>query len=343
MNFKKIKKTYIIAEIGVNHNGSLNLAKKLIYLAKKAGADAVKFQTFKAINLADKNTKKTIYQKKNTRNSKENHYEMLSKLELSNYDFVILKKFAKKNKIDFISTPYDIESAKFLNKLGLKILKVASADLVDVTLNKYLANTNCAIIISLGMASLDEIKRSLEIYGNKKNSKLCLLHCVSNYPCSDSSINLLFLKSLENMGYTYGFSDHSLSDLPSIMTVALGGKVIEKHFTINKNMRGPDHKSSLNFKEFKKFVLNLRKAEKILGKNIKFCQKEETNMKKVSRKSIFTKLDIKKNNKFLEKNIQFKRPGTGLIPLDYLNKIIGKKAKKDLKKNQMLKIRDVRW
>ncbi len=337
MNFKKLKRTYIIAEIGVNHNGSLNLAKKLILNAKKAGADAVKFQTFKTENLAHPKTEKTIYQKKNTSDKKENHFQMLQKLELDFSKFVTLKKFSKKLNIGFISTPYDVESAKFLKKIGLKIIKVSSADLVDVSLNKFISSTDCSVILSLGMANMKEINKTLKLYKNKNKNKIALLHCVSNYPCKLSSINLSFLKQLKKMKYTYGFSDHSLSNLPAVMTIAMGGKIIEKHFTLNKKMTGPDHRTSLDFEELKKFINDLRESELILGKNIKICQKEEINMKNISRKSIIAKHQINKGEKFNYKNLGFKRPGKGLSPLDYFDKIIGKRAKFSIRKEAIIK------
>lgn len=338
MNFKKLNKTYIIAEIGVNHNGDIKLAKRLIAKAKEAGADAVKFQTFKASTLALENTKKTRYQKINTKKPDENHFDMLKKLELKFSDFVKLKKFSKIKKIDFISTPYDIESAKFLLKIGVKVIKVSSADLVDIAMNRYLSKKKCSVILSLGMANLDEIKELLHIYKNKNKNNIALLHCISNYPCSLKSINLNFLKTLKKTRLVFGFSDHSISDLPSVMTIALGGKIVEKHITLNKNMKGPDHKSSLNIIELKKFINNLRNAELILGKNVKICQKEERDMKRISRKSILSKKDILKGEVFTNNNITFKRPGSGLSPLQYLDKILGKKAKTLIKKDTQIKI-----
>ena len=338
MNFKKLKKTYIIAEIGVNHNGNIKLAKKLIVKAKEAGADAVKFQTFKASNLALKNTKKTKYQKINTKKLKENHFDMLKKLELKFSDYIELKRFSKTKRIDFISTPYDVESAKFLLKIGVKVIKVSSADLVDLSMNRFLSKKKCSVILSLGMADLNEIKKLLIVYKNKNKNEVALLQCVSNYPCSLKSINLNFLKTLKNTKFSFGFSDHSASNLPSIMTIALGGKIIEKHITLSKKMKGPDHKSSLDISEFKKFVSDLRNAEIILGKNVKICQNEEKDMKKISRKSILSKIDIYKGDVFSTKNITFKRPGGGLSPLEYLDKVLGKKAKIFIKKDAQIKI-----
>ncbi len=339
MNFKNLKKIYIIAEIGVNHNGNLKLAKKLILNAKKAGANAVKFQTFKAEQLALPDTKKTQYQKKNTDNSGENHFQMLKKLELSFRDFKILKKFSDSNKIDFISTPYDIKSAAFLKKIKLKIFKVASADLVDIELNKYLAKNVPSVILSLGMANKDEINKILKIYRKKNKKNIALLNCVSNYPCKLKSMNLNYFYSLKKKGYVYGLSDHTKSNIASIVTASLGGMVIEKHFTLNKNLKGPDHRSSLNYKEFKQFTSDIRRAEIVLGKNIKICQLEEENMKLISRKSIVTSKYIKKGEMFSRNNICLKRPGTGLNPLYYYDKVLTKKSKSFLDKDTIVKIK----
>ena len=323
MNFSKLKKVYIIAEAGVNHNGSLKKALQMIKLAKKAGADAIKFQSFSADNLALKQTPKTKYQKKNL-GSNISHHEMLKKLELQENQFEFLIKECKRYSIDFLSTPYDIENAKFLLKKKVKAIKVASADLVDVFLHKFLSSKNCSVILSTGMANMSEIMQTLKFYKNFKKNKISLLHCVSNYPCSNSSLNMNGIYVLKKLGYEVGFSDHTNNDVASILSISMGCKIIEKHFTIDKKLSGPDHKASLNFLELKRFINNIRIAEKSLGKKIKRCQKEEIDMRNVSRKSLVSTKFIKKGNKISLDDIKLMRPGRGISPLklnDVLNKI----------------------
>lgn len=326
-NFKNLKSTYIIAEIGVNHNNNMHLARKMISKCKKLGLNAVKFQTFKADTLALKDTKKVPYQKNNT---KENHYQMLKKLELSKDNHKMLFRYCKKKRIDFISTPYDLESAKFLNNLGVKIFKVASADLTDLIMHKYLANTNKPVIISTGMSTFKEIDEVLKIY--KKTDNIALLHCVSNYPCKFSSINLnclkVFKKKYRNV--TIGYSDHSKGALACSLSIALDAKIIEKHVTFDKNALGPDHKASADYSDLEILIKNIRNSEKILGKPIKAVQKEEIDMLKISRKSFFYKNDFKKGYKININDLALLRPNKGILPFQ-LKKILNKKLTKTVK------------
>ena len=329
----KKNKTYIISEIGVNHQGKLNLAKKLIKTSKSIGVDAVKFQSFKTELLSDTSTPKVSYQKKYK--PKESHFQMLKKLELSFDDQIEIYKYCKLLKIDFISTPYDIESAKFLKKIGCKIFKVASADLVDGNLHKYLNKIKAKVIISTGMSTLDEIKDTINLYSNKKN--IALLHCVSNYPCSLSSLNLSNIEMLRNkFNVEVGFSDHSISNLAAIMSVALGATIIEKHFTLNRNLKGPDHEASFDPKQFIKYVIDIRNAEVSLGSKIRNIQHEEKEMRLISRKSAFLINKISKGKKINLNSVIFKRPGYGLNYFE-LKKIIKNKVNKNLDKNHMLK------
>tara|TARA_Y100001970_G_scaffold284775_1_gene402866 strand:- start:3607 stop:4635 length:1029 start_codon:yes stop_codon:yes gene_type:complete len=339
--FKKLKKCYFIAEIGVNHNGNLDLCKKMIIAAKKSGADAVKFQTFKASTLALKNTPKVKYQLSKS-SKKETHYEMLKKLELSYKDHIKIRNFCKKNKIEFISTPYDIESAKFLNRIGVKFFKTSSADLTDINLQEYLAKTKKHVIISTGMSNLNEINKTIKLYKKFKNNKYILLHCVSNYPCKDNSINLQSLKVLsDKFKCPIGYSDHSIGNESSIIAAAYKIKLIEKHFTLNKNLKGPDHKTSITPVEFKNLVHSVRRAEIMIGKYSKKVQNEEKEMLNISRKSIVSINAIKKNEKFSIKNISLKRPGTG-IKAKYFNYILGKKAKKNIVNNKLISFKDIK-
>lgn len=326
-------KVFIIAEIGVNHNGKLSLAKKLIQIAKDKGADAVKFQSFKAEKLVSKNTPKVSYQKKNDKS--KSHFEMIKKLELSENDFIKIKKFCKKINIEFISTPYDLGSARFLKKIGVNYFKTASADINDLFLHKYLSKTNKKVIVSTGMSTLKEVKNVAKLY-KKKN--LTLLHCVSNYPCEYSSINLNSLKLLSSIS-KIGYSDHSKCSRSAILSIALGARVIEKHFTINKNLPGPDHKASLNPFELGKYVEDIRLAEKILGKKRKFPQKEEQEMRIISRKSFFYKNDFKRGEKITLDHLKMLRPGNGLS-FSNLKSLVNKKLKRNVKNNQMVKKND---
>ena len=338
---KLSKKTYFIAEIGVNHNGSLSLAKKMVDSAKKSGADAVKFQTFKADDLVTPKTPKVLYQKKNT-SIKISHYEMIKSLEFSRENHIQIKNYCKKKKIEFISTPYDLKSAIFLNKLGCSIFKTSSADLVDLELHDYLAKNKKKVIISTGMSTFREIEKCLKIYKKHSNKNYVLLHCVSNYPCSFSSLNLSVIPIMKKkFNCEVGFSDHTIDHEAAKICSSLGGRIIEKHFTINKKLPGPDQKTSILPKDFKELISQVRKTELILGQPVKECQKEELEMKKISRKSLTLIQDIKVGGILKKNSISLKRPGTGLYYYNLKN-VIGKKARRNLKKNYQFKLKDLK-
>ena len=330
---------FFIAEIGVNHGGSISRAKKMIDAARLSGANAVKFQTFLADKLVLKKTPKVLYQK-NTTKKNETHFEMIKSLELNFKNHKILKDYCDKKKIEFMSTPYDVDSAKFLSKLGCKIFKTASADIVDLELHEYLAKTKKFVIISTGMSNLSEIEDCIKIYRKYKNKNFLLLHCVSNYPCLDGSLNMSVLPLLKSkFNCQVGLSDHSVGYLPSVISVSLGAKVIEKHFTLNKNFKGPDHKASSLPNEFLNMVKKINETKKIMGKRKKECQPEEYNMRKIARKSITLKINLKKGQILKLKHICLKRPGNGIY---YKNrtKIIGKKAKRNLYEDYQPKLTD---
>ena len=333
-------KTYFIAEIGVNHNGSLKLAKKMIKEAKKAGANAVKFQTFKADLLASPRTPKVKYQRSTT-SKKESHYDMLKSLELSEKNHHVLKNFCKKEKIDFLSTPYNLQSAKFLDKIGCKVFKTASADIVDLELHTYLAKNKKKVIISTGMSNFNEVDECIDLYKKYSNKNFILLHCVSNYPCSLSSLNLSIMPEIQKRYNCHvGYSDHSIGNDAAILSFGMGARVIEKHFTTNKNLKGPDHKASSLPHEFREMVTKIRLAETMMGKTVKKCQLEEMEMRKVSRKSLTLNMNIKKGEILKKKLFVLKRPGTGLYYKD-LKKILGKKTKKKLYKDYQIKLVDI--
>ena len=250
---------FIIAEAGVNHNGKLDMALQLVDAAVKVRADAVKFQTFTAAALTLPLTQKVAYQMDTTPNE-ESHYDMLKRLELSKKEYQQLFKYCVEKGIEFISTPYDVESAEFLNKLGVQTFKTASADIVDLTLHKFLSKTGRNVIIATGMASLGEIEEVVNLYPDK--NKITLLHCVSNYPCSIESLNLKAMQTLKGaFSVNVGYSDHSIGSLAATLSVALGATVVEKHFTLDKALPGPDHRASSDCLEFSKLVDSIRAAE----------------------------------------------------------------------------------
>jgi|TARA_B100002003_G_scaffold115308_1_gene106580 N-acetylneuraminate synthase len=334
------QKCYIIAEIGVNHNGNMELAKKMIEAAKEAGADAVKFQTFTADALVSRGTPKVKYQETTT-DPDETHYEMINKLELKREDHCPLMEFCKTLNIEFISTPYDIKSAIFLNQLGVNIFKTSSADIVDITLQEYLAGTGKTVLSATGMATLGEVENAVILYREANNPNLILLHSVSNYPCTNESLNLRVIQTLHSaLQVPVGFSDHSVGYHAAIIAVALGARVIEKHFTLDKNIPGPDHKASSTPEEFSEFVRAVRNAEVALGSPFKECQEEEKQMAQVSRKSIVIKKDIKAGEVLTQDHIAMKRPGAGL-PATVITAVLNKTINKPLRKDHLLQWNDI--
>jgi|TARA_B100001971_G_scaffold97559_1_gene90166 sialic acid synthase SpsE len=354
----KNNKVYLIAEIGVNHNGILSLAKKLIKYAKKCGADAVKFQNFKAEKLVIRNAKKAPYQIKNTNNT-ETQYKMLKKLELKEKDYFLLKKYAQKLKIEFISSVFDEESIDFLNKkLKSKIIKIPSGEITNYLILKKLNVFKYKVLLSTGMSNYIDIIKAINIISknkvyelrkgkvfitNKKIYKklrknLYLLHAVTDYPLKDKYANLNCIgQFIKDFKLVTGYSDHTSGILASLISVAKGAKIIEKHFTLNKNMKGPDHSASLNPNEFEKMAESLRKFEIMCGSGKKKLQKCELENVKISRKSIVAKVLIKKNQKFTYKNLTTKRPGTGLNPF-LIEKLINKTSKKRYFPDEQIKI-----
>ena len=338
--FSNLEKCYLIAEIGVNHNGDMNLARKMIDAAKKSGADAVKFQTFTAKTLVSEGTPKVRYQE-NTTSPEESHYEMIESLELKRHDHAPLKEYSERKGLDFISTPYDIDSAQFLHEeLDMKIFKVASADIVDLPLQEYIARTGKPAIVSVGMATLGEIEEVAEIYRKFNNCNMIFLHCVSNYPCAEDSLNLEVMKTLRQaFQFPVGYSDHSVGSEAAIMSLAFGAKVIEKHFTLDKSLPGPDHQASSTPEEFSSLARSVRRAEQMLGNPTKKCQPEEWQMSQVSRKSIVLNCDIDIGSVIEQQHLTLKRPGSGFQAKE-LENIIGKTAMRFLKEGDQIKYGD---
>ena len=325
--------TFIIAEIGVNHNGSIELAKNMIKSASRCGVDAVKFQTFRSEDLVTENAKTADYQQKNANESSQ--LEMLKKLELTFEDFKELKDYASKCNVMFISSPFDINSVDLLENLNVSLYKLGSGELNNFELIDYVQKTNKPMILSTGMATLDEIKETYDFIENKEN--LIILHCITGYPTSFEEANLNFIKTLQSeFDVPIGFSDHSPGIELPIAAVALGACVVEKHFTLDKTLEGPDHKASLNPVEFKAMVDAIRNVEIAMGDGVRKFSENELEIKKIARKSIILNEDVSKGMRIEKKMLAIKRPGTGIAP-KYLNQVIGRKVNQDLNKNAVLK------
>lgn len=325
--------TFIIAEIGVNHNGDINLAKKMIKSASECGVDAVKFQTFKSEELVTENARTADYQEENT--NENSQLAMLKKLELTFDNFKELKDYALKNNVMFISSPFDFKSVDLLETLDVPLYKLGSGELNNFELIDYVQKTNKPIIISTGMATLDEIKETYDFIENKDN--LIILHCITGYPTSFKEANLNFIKTLQKeFDVPIGFSDHSPGIELPIAAVALGACVVEKHFTLDKNLEGPDHKASLNPKEFKAMVDAIRNVEVAMGDGVRKFSDNELEIKKVARKSIVLNQDVSEDMIIERRMLSIKRPGTG-IPPKFIDDVVGKKLIKDLKANNVLK------
>jgi len=334
-----MNKTFIISEIGINHNGNLNKAFKLIDLAKSFGSDAVKFQSFNTNLLVNKNQSQMPYQIKNNP-EKISQYEMLKKCELSFDEQSKIFKYCKTKKIEFISTPYDEESAEFLKKLGVKKIKIASTDSNNLNFLKFIKKLEVDLIISTGVSSLEEIKNSIKIFKNFKK-KINLLQCTSSYPCPLREVNLESIRYLHNIfNLQIGFSDHTPSLISGALAVGYGAKIIEKHFTLNKNSIGPDHKASLNPKEMQIYIKNIRDAEIMAGKYEKKIQKSEIKTKKLIQKSIFFKINVNKNHLITENDLIIMRPSNSLEIKNY-KKILNKRTKKQISKFKPFSIKDI--
>lgn len=326
---------FIIAEAGVNHNGSIDTAKKLIDAACKAGVDAVKFQTFKAENIVTQNAPKAEYQKETTGNGSQ--FEMLKKLELSFEDYIYLKKYCDKKGTIFLSTPFDFESVDLLEKVGVKYYKISSGDLTNIPLLEYIAKLQKSIILSTGMANLGEVEIAVKAIKKYMDKNLYLLHCTSNYPTLYEDVNLNAMITLKNaFKLPVGYSDHTVGIEVPIAAVVMGAKIIEKHFTLDRHMDGPDHKASLEPDELKSMVDSIRNIESAFGDGVKRCNKSEEKSKFVSRKSIVAKELIEKGEIILLDMIDIKRPEGGISPR-YIESVVGSKALNDIQKDSFIK------
>ena len=328
-------KVLIIAEAGVNHNGSLRLAKKLVNAAKKAKANYIKFQSFNHKKLTTKNAPKADYQK-DSYNKKQTQAVMLKNLELSKSKQIELIKYCKKKKIKFLCTAFDEENLQFLINKGIDYIKIPSGEITNLPFLEFIKKKQKKILLSTGASSVKDISNALKILDNKK--KITILHCNSAYPTPYKDINLNSLKFIrQKFKCNIGFSDHSLSLIAPSGAVAIGATIIEKHFTLSRKLKGPDHKSSLEPSELSIMVDNIREMEKALGKIEKKITKSEKKNRNIIRKSIVAGINIKKGERFSQKNLAFKRPGYGISPMD-VKKILGKKSKKNFKEDDLIKL-----
>ncbi|MBN1645408.1 N-acetylneuraminate synthase [Candidatus Woesearchaeota archaeon] len=332
---------FIIAEAGVNHNGDINLAKKLVDAAVEAGADCVKFQTFKSENLVTKAADMAEYQEKNL-GEKDSQFSMLKKLELKLEDFKTLKEYCDRKGIIFMSTPHTQDTCEYLNPL-MPAFKLGSPDLNNIPYLKRIAKFNKPIVLATGMGTMEEVKEAEQTIFNEGNNKLILLHCTTNYPCPRNEVNLRAMKTMmDQVKSLVGYSDHTEGIDVCVMAVKLGAFMIEKHFTLDKNMPGPDHKASNNPAELKQLIAAVRRIESdrkalaefpmdetVLGSPEKKPNKSEVEMMKVVRKSIASAKKIPKGTEIQEDMLVIKRPSSGIAPKE-LEKLVGKRAAQDI-------------
>jgi N,N'-diacetyllegionaminate synthase len=326
---------FIIAEAGVNHNGDIGLAKKLIDAAHEAGADAVKFQTFKAEAIVTADAEKAEYQKVTT-GSRETQIEMLKKLELKHEDFRELFTYARNKGIIFLSSPFDSDSVDLLDRLGVTAFKIPSGEITNIPLLRHIAGKGKPVILSTGMSDIDEVKEAVKVLRKNGAGEIVLLHCVSAYPARVEETNLRAMATLRRQfNLPVGLSDHTVGIHVPVAAVALGASVIEKHFTLDKKLPGPDHRASLEPGELKEMVAAIRDIEKALGDGIKRTTAEEADTKKAARRSLVTAKDIPAGTVITGDMLDIKRPGTGLEP-KFIIDIIGKKAVKALKSGEII-------
>jgi len=334
-----MSKVFIIAEAGVNHNGSLELARKMVEVAKDVGADAIKFQTFIGEKVISRFAPKAEYQKQTT-GKDESQLEMVKKLELDENAHITLMNYCKTKNIIFLSTPFDLDSIDLLNKLGLEIFKIPSGEITNLPYLRKIGKLNKKIIMSTGMAWMEEIETAINILvkSGTEKKKISILHCNTEYPTPYVDVNLRAMITLqENLKLPVGYSDHTSGIEVSIAAVAMGAVIIEKHFTLDKGMDGPDHKASLDPAELKSMVQSIRNVENALGSAIKAPSDSELKNIVIARKSIIAAKQINKGEIFTETNLTVKRPGNGISPMMW-DELIGKTAKKDFKEDELIEL-----
>ncbi len=326
---------FIIAEAGVNHNGNLSVAKTLVDKAKEAGADCIKFQTFVSTHIVSKIASKADYQKMQT-NADESQLLMLQKLELAFQDFVELDEYCKKEKIQFLSTAFDFESIEFLKTLDLQLWKVPSGEITNLPYLIKIAQTHQPVILSTGMSTIEEIEAALTVLRKHGCSDITLLHCTTEYPAPFQDVNLKAMETLKNkFNVPVGYSDHTTGIEIPVAAAAMGAAVIEKHFTLDRNMEGPDHKASLEPNELASMVKAIRNVELALGSGEKIPAPSEIKNLAVARKSIVASRKINQGDVFSEDNITTKRPGTGISPMRWYE-VLGQKAVKDFAEDELI-------
>lgn len=330
-----MNKVFIIAEAGVNHNGSIEIAKELIDAAVEAKADAIKFQTFTAENLVSKQAQKAEYQLQTTENN-ESQYEMIKKLELDYEAHKRLIDYCNKKGIMFLSTPFDLRSIDLLSELGIGIFKIPSGEVTNLPYLEKIGRLNKKTILSTGMCNLEEIEQALIVLREQGTSDITVLHCNTEYPTPMEDVNLRAMKVMaEELGVEVGYSDHTKGIEVPIAAVAMGASIIEKHFTLDRNMEGPDHKASLEPRELKAMVQAIRNIELALGSNIKEPTASEKKNKDIARKSIVAKCHISKGDVLTKENITVKRPGSGISPMKWYE-VLGTVSKREYEEDELI-------
>jgi len=335
-----MNKVLIIAEAGVNHNGDINIAKKLIDVAAEAGADYVKFQTFKADKLVNKSAQKADYQKANLQDTDNSQFAMLKKLELTEKMHEEILVYCKKKGINFLSTPFDSDSITFLKTLGVGIGKIPSGEITNLPYLQQMAQAFPDLIVSTGMCTMDEVKDAIDalITAGAKKNNITVLHCNTEYPTPMKDVNLKAMLNIgAELGIKIGYSDHTLGIEVPVAAVALGAIIIEKHFTLDRAMKGPDHAASLEPGELKEMVKSIRNIELALGEGFKTPSESEIKNIAIIRKSIVADRDIAKGEIFTKENLAVKRPGTGISPMDW-EKVIGTAANRDYKSDEIISL-----
>lgn len=332
-----MKHVIIIAEAGVNHNGSFELAKKMVEAAKEAGVDYVKFQTFNPKKLVSKYAEKAEYQKETT-GSDETQLQMLQKLTLTEDNFLSLRDYCREVGIGFISTPFDLDSITFLETFDMDFWKVPSGEVTNLPYLEAIARTKRKVVMSTGMCDMNEIQDAIEVLEKNGTTEIILLHCNTQYPTPYEHVNLKAMNSIKDaLHKEVGYSDHTQGIEVPIAAVAMGATVIEKHFTLDKNMEGPDHKASLNPSELQQMVVAIRNIEQAIGNGLKEPSSSEMANKGVARKSIVASRSIKQGEVFSEENLTTKRPGTGISPMKWYD-VIGKVAPRDFSEDEIIEL-----
>ena len=334
-----MEKVYIIAEAGDNHNGDFNTALKLVDVAKRAGADCVKFQTFVTEEIISKYAEMAEYQKKNM-GKEESQFEMVKRLELSFDEFRKIKEYCDRVGIQFLSTPFDLKSVDFLNELGVPFFKIPSGEITNYPYLIKIAHTGKPVVMSTGMCEPDEILAAINVLEKNGSGEITLLHCNTEYPTPLKDVNLYAMRTMKKMfGKKVGYSDHTKGIEVPVAAVALGACVIEKHFTLDKNMPGPDHKASLEPDELGRMVKNIRNIEIALGDGVKRVSESERKNIAIARKSIVARRNIQEGEILTEENLAVKRPGTGINPMQWME-VLGTRAVRDFKEDELIEIRE---